>query len=140
MSVMTVSDLMTSDVEALRDFDTLDVAGALMHLGRIRHLPVTDEQGRLTGLVTHRDLLGAASELLQSSGGQFDDSKVPVSDIMIREVETVTPDTPALQAAQTMMQYKFGCLPVVEDEKLVGIITEADFVVLAIKELSDPGR
>ncbi len=135
---MNVQDFMTTDVITLNEDDDLDLAHMEMSLARIRHLPVV-RKGRLMGLVTHRDILGAMcsvfaeidrteqSELLRM---------VSVSQIMSRDVRTVDPGCEAIEAARVLLESKFGCLPVVsESYQLVGIVTEADFVELAVQLL-----
>ncbi len=137
---MKVKDLMSPDVETLFDDETMDLANTVMTLGRIRHLPVTDHQGRLLGLVTHRDLLRAFAELYRDRGPNMDEALVRVREIMTTEVRTIGPDDLALTAAELLWENKFGCLPVVQDQQVVGIVTEADFVRTAIRTLSDPGQ
>jgi CBS domain-containing membrane protein len=124
---------MSSPVEFLEIGDSLDLAQHLMKAGRIRHLPVVDGQQRLIGLVTHRKLLGAwvghgdpAHERPREIARE-----IPVDMLMETTVLTTRPDTPAATAARLIEREKIGCLPVVEGGKLVGIVTEADFVRLA---------
>lgn len=136
---LKVQDLMSPDVETLYDDETMDLANTVMTLGRIRHLPVTDREGKLLGLLTHRDLLRAFAELYRDRGPDADEALVSVKDIMTRDVVTIAPDAPALEAAEAIWENKFGCIPVVQHGKIVGIITEADFVRIAIKQLGDPG-
>lgn len=96
-------------------------AGALglMRRGKFRHLPVVDARGKLVGVVSDRDLGRSASS---------------VGEVMTRDVVTVQPSTDIRQAARLMRERKIGCLPVVEDGRLVGILTEAD-VLCALEEL-----
>lgn len=133
MALTLVKELMTEVVETLRVGDSLNLAAHLMNKGRIRHLPVVDGRERLIGLVTHRKILGAwvshgfpGSE----SPGQVA-SEVPVEMLMERDVLTVSSDTTAALAAALLESSRFGCLPVVENHRLVGIVTEADFVRFA---------
>lgn len=125
-----VKDLMTTDLETLAMHETVDLAATIIALARIRHLPVTDHQDQLRGLVTHRDVLEAIAS--QAKNGELDLSKLEVREIMRRDLHTVTSDTTLSDAASIMFERKYGCLPVVDDNKLVGIITEADFVFAAI--------
>ena len=124
---MRVADLMTSQLRCLRETDSLADAMAAMQERFIRHIPVVDEGGGLVGIVTQRDLLS------------LEHKKDPVTqlrDVMRTDVATVTPDTPLRTAAETMIYNKYGCLPVVHDGELVGIITETDFLKLAIFPLA----
>jgi len=131
--VTRVRELMTEVVETLVLGDSLDLARRLMAAGRIRHLPVVDGAERLVGLVTHRRLL----ETWVSHGRPGRErpgevaAEVPVEMLMEKNVLTVSPDTTAALAAALLESSKFGCLPVVEHGKLVGIITEADFLTFA---------
>lgn len=120
---MRVADLMTRQLRCLRETDSLATAVAAMQELFIRHVPVVDAEGHLAGLVTQRDLL-----ILEHRK----DSSTPLRDIMHSDVITVSSDTPLRAAAETMIYNKFGCLPVVDAGKLVGIITETDFLKLAI--------
>ncbi len=135
MSMTLVKDLMTDIVETLQVGDSLDVAAHLMNAGRIRHLPVVDGREHLIGLVTHRRILGAwvsHGDPRREGPGQVA-AEVPVEMLMERNVLTVSPDTTAALAAALMESSRFGCLPVVDEGKLVGIVTEADFVSFARK-------
>ncbi|MBG0776480.1 MAG: CBS domain-containing protein [Desulfovibrionaceae bacterium] len=131
-----VSDLMTEDVFTLKMRDTLKTARSMMNLARIRHVPIVDGQDRFIGLVTHRDLLKATISSLAGVDRVVQDeidAGIPVSEIMRTDVTTVAPDTTLREAAQLLLQHKYGCLPVVSSgRRLVGIITEADFLRLAI--------
>ncbi|MBI2373664.1 MAG: CBS domain-containing protein [Deltaproteobacteria bacterium] len=136
MSALLVSSLMTPDVETLFEDETMDLARTIMTLARIRHLPVVDRSDQLVGLVTHRDLLRASATALRQSKTE---AQVRVVEIMTRGVRTVSRTATALSAGEIMLEHKLGCLPVVDEKRLVGIITEADFVALALKHLADTG-
>jgi CBS domain-containing protein len=125
MEHKTTADLMTTDVVTVRPRQLLKRAAEEVRLGRIRHLPVVDDTGTLLGLVTQRDLL--------SSGGDLDQ---PIADIMRRDVKTVRPSTPACEAAYLLLRHDIGCVPVTdEDGKLLGIVTDTDFVRVAYRSL-----
>ena len=130
-----VSDLMTDKVFTLQRIDTLHDVRSLMDLARIRHIPIIDEHGRFLGLVTHRDLLSYTVSKLAGLEDQTQseiDSSIMLGDIMRTDVTTVSPDTLLQDAAAILYRHKYGCLPVIEDGKLAGIITESDFLRLAI--------
>jgi CBS domain-containing membrane protein len=131
--MILVQDLMTSVVETLQIGDSLDLAAHLFKAGRLRHLPVVDGDEHLVGLVTHRRILSAwvshGHPGREKPGAVAAD--VPVEMLMEQNVLTVTPDTSAALAAALIESSRFGCLPVVDQGKLVGIITEADFVRFA---------
>lgn len=135
MREMLVKDLMTQNVITLQREQSIPLAQELMRLRRIRHLPVVDEAGTLVGLVTHRDLLAAqVSALSQLTQRDREELQlfIPVAKIMRVNTWTVTPETPALEAARIMLDHGFGCLPVVRQQRLVGIVTEADFLDLLL--------
>ena len=128
---MRVSDLMTREVATLQRNDKLSIADNVMRLGRIRHLPVIDEDGQLVGIVSQRDLFRGA--LVKAFGYGSTAQKrvmdtIVVKEVMATEVQTATPQMSLKEAARVMSEKKIGCLPVVEDGKLVGIVTEGDFV------------
>jgi CBS domain-containing membrane protein len=130
-----VRDVMTKDLVTLGRNDTLRSADDVMRLGRIRHLPVVDEDGSLVGIVSQRDLFhgGLMRALGYGSHAQAKalDSMV-VKEAMHSEVLTTTPETPLAEAAKLMLERKVGCLVVLDAGKLAGILTESDFVKLAL--------
>lgn len=126
---------MTQKVVTLFEEDNLTgVEDGMAHF-KFRHLPVVDGK-RLVGLVTHRDLLRVAASALDPRGAQKTKSmneQVFVRDVMQREVVTVRDDTPILDAGRLMWNNKMSCLPVVSDSgDLLGLVTEADFLKLAL--------
>jgi len=96
---------------------------------KVRHLPVVDKTGRMIGLVTDGDLLKAEPSSATSLSVWEIHSlldKVTAKDVMVKEVITTTEDTPIEEAAGLLLDHKIGCLPVLREDKLVGIITESD--------------
>ena len=133
--MFTVADLMTSDLFALQDLDTVLTARSVMHLAKIRHIPIVDGENSFVGLVTHRDILAATvSKLAEIEQHEQDeiDSGIPVREIMRTGVRTVHPEMHLRDAARILLDNKYGCLPVLDRGKLVGILTEADFLALTI--------
>jgi CBS domain-containing protein len=105
----------------------------------IRHVPVEDEGGHLAGLISHRTLLRLLAR------GQHEDGQVAVKEIMKADPVTVTPATPTLEAIELMRTRRVGCLPVVENGVLVGIVTATDFLNASAKLFEEqlttsPGR
>ena len=131
---MRVRDLMTEGVFAVCVEDDLETVINLMDDRNIRHAPVVDGAGNLVGLITQRDLLRTG--LASSTGQLLPEAErqarlhVHAGEIMIPAVVTARPDQDIREAARIMLDNKFGCLPVVEDHRLVGIVTESDFVRL----------
>ena len=137
MKELKVSDVMTADPTTLKRNDKLTLADDIMRLGRVRHLPVLDDDGeRLVGLVSQRDLFRDA--LAQALGyGRHAQRKIldslSVKEVMTSDVLTIRPDASVVEAARLMTERKIGCLPVVENGRLVGILTEGDFVALTAR-------
>jgi CBS domain-containing membrane protein len=135
---MEIRELMSTDVVTLAEDDTLADAQRCMARGRIRHLPVVRD-GKLVGLMTHRDLLAASFSIF----ADVDHTEqrrifvtVPVVEAMHRDVISVQPKLPVKRAAEILLENKYGCLPVVEDDgTLIGIVTEADFLSLTVRLL-----
>jgi len=132
---MRVRDLMSSEVATVRRNDKLAIADDLMNLGRIRHTPVLDDDGdEVVGILSQRDLFRGALARSIGYGGHAQQklmNTLAVKDVMTGDPVTTTPDTPLADAARLMLERKIGCLPVLEGGKLVGILTESDFVRLA---------
>ncbi len=127
-----VSQYMKSDLVTVRPDDPVELVADLMEWERIRHVPVEDDKGRLVGLVSHRAILRHLNKLAKAPAAPGSPS-VPVSEIMKKDLVTVTPDTPTLMALALMRRYRIGCLPVLQDEHIVALLTEEDFVGLASK-------
>ncbi len=133
MSVRTilVKDVMSSDVFTLGRNEKLSIADDLMKQQRIRHIPVLNSDGELCGILTQRDLFRGI--LLRSLGygsraEQIMLDSLSIKDAMHEEVLTISPQSTLSDAADLMLSKKVGCLPVVDDRRLVGMISEADFV------------
>lgn len=128
---MHVKDLMSTDVFVLYTEDNLLSAEEMMQWKRIRHLPVVDRDSKLQGLITHRDILRASiSTIVELSSGERRAAQagILIQDIMRTDVLTIGPEADIKDAARVMLREKIGCLLVVEERQLVGILTEADFL------------
>jgi CBS domain-containing membrane protein len=138
MKELKVRDVMTADPTTLKRNDKLTLADDIMRLGRVRHLPVVDDDDQtVVGIVTQRDLFRDA--LAQALGyGRHAQRKLldtlSVKDVMATEVVTASPEASLVEAAKILTERKIGCLPVVENGKLVGILTEGDFVALVARQ------
>jgi CBS domain-containing protein len=124
--MMSINEIMTVNPITLGQNATLDEAGSLMRKHRIRHVPIVGEDKELLGLITQRDLLAVGSA--EADGHA-------VKEIMRRKVYTVSEESDMRSAALMMQEHKIGALPVLQDKKLVGIITDSDYVALAINLL-----
>lgn len=120
----TVGQFMTTDLFTVQPDDLIDLAASVMDWRHIRHVPVEDEAGRLVGLVTHRGLL----HLLINRIGDQGLGAITVKEIMVPHPFTVAPSTPTLEAIAMMREHGVGCVPVVEGDQLVGIVTSYDFL------------
>ena len=130
-----VSQYMTTDIFTVQPDDPVELVADLMSWERIRYVPVEDDKGRLVGLVSQRVVLRHLADLAKLPREAGAES-VPVSDIMRRDLVTVTPDTRTLEATALMKKHRIGCLPVVQDGHIVAVLTEEDFVGLASKVLA----
>jgi CBS domain-containing protein len=133
-----VRDLMTRTVFTLSPTQSVPLAEAMMSIKHIRHVPIVDDAGHLQGLVTHRDLLAACISTLTPLSDDERSSlqlSVPVSRLMQRDVWTIASAAPARSAARLMRDHQIGCLPVVDDGVLVGILTGTDLLDLAARSL-----
>ena len=136
--MITIEEFMTADPYTLRESSSLNDARRIMTEKHIRHIPITDENKHLIGLVTQRDVLAATdpgSEQQTRSAPDQGDTDNELSDIMIRDISVIHRSDSLRQAAQYLQSHKYGCLPVVSDEILVGIITDSDFIEIAINLL-----
>jgi len=131
--MLKIKDIMTSDVFVLYANDTLELARSLMQIRHVRHVPIVDADGHFVGLLTHRDLLALTVSLLADIDKKEQnelDRHIPIMEVMKTDVVTATPDSDVRTAIAVLLENKYGCLPVVSGKKLVGIVTEADFLKL----------
>lgn len=128
----TVGQFMSTDLFTVHPEDLVDLAASVMDWEHIRHVPVEDDHGSLVGIITHRTLL----RLMARRGTNLAaSSPVAVRDIMRVAPVTVSPDTLTIDAIRMMREQKIGCLPVVDGDKLVGIITESDLLDVSARLL-----
>lgn len=128
--MLTVNDLMTIIPNTVTPETTLRQVIEVMKTQNCRQLPVLD-QGRLVGIITDRDIRLVMNSPLVLHGRWQDEEildKMTAETCMTPDPMTVSPDTPAYQAATMLSVYKFGALPVVDQGSLVGIITVTDFL------------
>jgi CBS domain-containing protein len=134
---MKVKDIMVKEVATLDIDDELSLANDIMRLGRIRHLPVISGD-HLVGIISERDLF--RSSLAQALGYRNQETRevmktLRIKDVMVGKVVTVAPDMELRDAVALMVERKIGCLPVVQDNKLLGLITETDILMQYCKDL-----
>lgn len=125
---LRVEQYMTTDLFTVEPDDAIEMVANLMVWERLRHVPVEDKDHRLVGVVSYRAVLRFVM------GGGLT-RKTPVADIMKRDVATVGPETTTVEALRLMRRLGVGCLPVLSEGRLVGIVTEEDFMEIASKLL-----
>lgn len=133
MANLKVREVMTVSVRTVNENDRLSMAEELMKLGQFRHVVVLDDDGQVAGVVSHRDIFFSAITWSTGQGRHAHEQildSLPVKQVMNSTLHTVAPETELAEAASTMINGKIGCLPVMEGEKLVGILTEGDFLAL----------
>jgi CBS domain-containing protein len=129
-SFQTVDQFMTTDLFTVHPEDLVDLAATVMDWEHVRHVPVEDDEGRLVGLLSHRALLRMVARR-----GQGSDEPASVRDLMKADPVTIAPSTSTLAAMRIMQVERVGALPVVDDGKLVGIVTEHDLIRVATRVL-----
>ena len=128
---LKVEQFMSTDLTTVHPDEALDLVANLMVWERIRYVPVEDSENRLVGLVSYRHLLRVVAKGLVEGRGK----PMPVSEVMQSQVLTVTPETSTLDAIRLMREHRIGCLPVVKEGRLVGVLTEHDFLDIAAELL-----
>lgn len=118
---MLAKEIMTTDVLSVKEDQSFNQVELLAELKNVRHIPVLDGFDQVVGIVSVRDLLG---HLSNAAASHFS----PVSEVMERNPITVSPETPVKEVAQVLLSKGIGCVPVVEGGKLVGIVSDRDFV------------
>jgi CBS domain-containing protein len=129
-AAVTVRLLMSQDPATLGRNETLDLAESIMNLGRIRHMPVVDD-GKIVGIVSQRDLFRSALITALGFGRKTTSAlikTIKIKEVMTEYVITISPEATVKEAARVMIDKKIGCLPVVEDQKLIGLLTETDIL------------
>ena len=128
---LKVGEIMSADVSTIGRNDKLSIAENLMKQERIRHLPVIDNDGHLCGIITQRDMFRNALVRALGFGSRAEDqtlNTIAVKEAMTDKVLTTTPDTLLAESAKLMIERKIGCLPVIDGNRLVGMLSESDFV------------
>ncbi|MEZ4460257.1 MAG: glutamate-cysteine ligase family protein [bacterium] len=116
-----VEQFMTTDIITVNKDEPIELVVSVMDWQQVRHIPIEDNDENLVGLVTYLTVV----RYLNRNEGSTD---APVSQIMTRQVITIGPETSTIEAVRLMRERKISCLPVVRDGKLVGLITERDFL------------
>lgn len=129
-----IDQIMSTDLFAVQEDDSIDLVGSIMDWRNVRHVPVENRNGELVGLITSAILV---KYLFKTRHGKK--SEHSIKDIMILEPHCIHPDMLTKDALIIMAKHKVGCLPVVKDKKLVGIVTEHDFVDISLRLIKELG-
>ncbi len=127
---MKVRDIMTTEVVTLKVDEKLSLASDIMTLARIRHLPII-EGDRLVGIISQRDLFKASLDSVM--GYDYGEARnhlktVTIKEVMNEEIVTIGPDTEIHEAGQLLIEKKIGCLPIIQGDALLGMVTETDIL------------
>ncbi len=129
---MQVRHYMTREVFTIQSDKKLFAVQEIMKWAKVRHVPVVDQAQRLIGMISHRDLLHASISLISTHLAEAERQQhlwnIPIQDVMQSSVTTIAPEAPIQMAARLMRKQKIGCLPVVSNGKLVGLISEYDLL------------
>ena len=124
---LTVSEFMSTDLITVQKDDIVELVAGMMDWKNIRYIPVEDSKGNFVGLLSPTIML---KEILSKSVKEKEEG-ISVQDVMIKEPFVVQPETDILSAMNLMQKEGVGCLPVVKNDELIGLITEAHFVAIA---------
>jgi CBS domain-containing protein len=133
----TIEQFMKTELFTVTEDDPVSLVANMMYWRNIRHVPVENDQGELTGLVTCKMVM------FYYSNQHHEGNTTPVREIMAKDPITVTPQTKTLDALRLMKEKELGCLPVIFGNKLAGLVTERDFVSIVgefMGEIADIGK
>lgn len=126
----SVRDIMMKSPITLQADESLSMADAVMNGGRIRHVPILDGD-RLVGVLSQGDLFHSTFAKAMHLGAHEQrelNNRIKIGDIMSKHVFSVPPETSIRAAARLMMERKLGCLPIIQQEQLVGLVTKGDML------------
>lgn len=132
--MFSIEAIMSTNLITVTPSATLAEARSLMHDHRIHHIPIV-EGDELVGLITLTNVLAATDSFLRDDSSRIHANEIGIKDAMVTDVATVDVNASLRHAALFLERHKIGCLPVLDDDKLVGIITDTDFVAVAINLL-----
>lgn len=132
--MFSIEAIMSTNLITVTPSATLAEARSLMHDHRIHHIPIV-EGDELVGLITLTNVLAATDSFLRDDSSRIHADEIGIKDAMVTDVATVDINASLRHAALFLERHKIGCLPVLDHDKLVGIITDTDFVAVAINLL-----
>ncbi|MDH3352278.1 MAG: CBS domain-containing protein [Gammaproteobacteria bacterium] len=133
--MFSIDAIMSTDLITLPPTASLAEARALMQANRIHHLPIVVGNMELVGLITLTNVLAGTDSSLREPDNRIRAKDICIKDVMVTDLATVDEHASLRQAALFLEKHKIGCLPVVTKGKLRGIITDTDFVAVAINLL-----
>jgi acetoin utilization protein AcuB len=133
--MITVDEIMTTEVFTLPAMATVADAIRVMAERSIRHIPIVDNEGDLEGLVTRHDVMAVMDSTLRAKVARRDPATIPLAEIMTRDIVTVDAGANLRRAALFLEEHEFSCLPVMTEGRFSGIVTDADLVAVAINLL-----
>ena len=132
--MFTIEAIMSTNLITVEPSATIAEARTLMHEHRIHHVPVV-KNDHLVGLITLTNVLAATDSFLRDPKNRIHANEISIGEAMVADVATVDVSASLRHAALFLEKHKIGCLPVMDGERLVGIITDTDFVAVAINLL-----
>ncbi|MGO4888738.1 acetoin utilization AcuB family protein [Anaerobacillus sp. MEB173] len=124
---MIIEEIMNCNTVTISKDDTIETAINLLNQYRIRHLPIVDSENHVIGIISDRDIRDASPSIFHKEDHK-EDLKKPVSTIMITDVITAHPLDFVEEVASMFYEHQIGCMPVTEENKLVGVVTETDIL------------
>lgn len=121
---MLVEEFMTTDVYTVHENDIPELVSDIIVWKKLKYVPIEDDKGKLKGLITYRELL----DHYNKQEGAKKKKDITVRHLMEKNPVSVEPESTIRNALEVMKKHKVDCLPVVKNEKLVGLITEGNFV------------
>lgn len=129
---MAIKEIMTKDVLTLKPTDSFSKAQQELKRVSFHHLLITDEQGKLVGIISDRDMMSQVATYVDKNNGEsFTDflPRLTVADVMTRDIISIDEDTPIAAASILLLENNFSCLPIIDDEHRVkGIVTWKDLL------------
>ncbi|MBV1872207.1 MAG: CBS domain-containing protein [Gammaproteobacteria bacterium] len=135
--MITVNEVMTTNVISLSPHDTVLKAADIMTKHNIRHIPVVSTKNQVVGIVSQRDVLRSGALSWSTDHKNENSGQQEIAEIMSKGTLSTHPKDSLRAAGLTLQKHKYGCLPVVENGLLVGIITDTDFVSVAINLIEE---
>ena len=133
--MFSIESVMSKELITALPSESLADARARMQAHEIHHLPIVDAGGQLVGLITLTNLLAATDSVLRDQENRIHANEILIEEVMVTDLATIDEQAGLRQAALFLEKHRIGCLPVVTNGELKGIITDTDFVAIAINLL-----